>query len=48
MLLDVTYITLQPSVKTPEDVQRALDAVAKAAHAIAGAPDGRGLWLFSH
>jgi len=36
--LDVTYITLQPSGKTPEDVQRALDAVAKAAHAIAGAP----------
>jgi len=36
-LLDVTYITLQPSGKTPEDVQRALDAVAKAAHTIGGA-----------
>ena len=30
--------TLQPSGKTPEDVQRALDAVAKASHAIGGAP----------
>ena len=38
VLLDVTYVTLQPSGKTPEDVQRVLDAVAKAAHAIACAP----------